>query len=79
MAIDSALKRRAVIGVARPWMRGAYPGTSGVSAAERAAIGNAYPVASFAVAAPSSQESTTKIVAPVIQKVINRIVSTIIN
>lgn len=48
MAIDSALKRKAAAGAGRPWMRGSTPATSGISAAERATIGMAYPVATFA-------------------------------
>ena len=48
MAIDSALKRKAAAGAGRPWMRGIVPGTSGISAGERSAVGLAYPVATFA-------------------------------
>ena len=48
MAVDSALKRKAAAGAGRPWMRGIAPATSGISADERATIGLAYPVATFA-------------------------------
>ncbi len=48
MAIDSALKRKAAAGAGRPWMRGIAPATAGISADERATIGLAYPVATFA-------------------------------
>ena len=45
MALDSRQKRAAVIGVARPWYRNADP--NGLDAAQRASIGNVYPVAVF--------------------------------
>ena len=45
MALDSRQKRAAVIGVGRPWYRNADP--NGLDAAQRAAIGNVYPVAAF--------------------------------
>lgn len=45
MALDSRQKRAAVIGVGRPWYRNADP--NGLDAAQRASIGNVYPVAIF--------------------------------
>ena len=45
MALDSRQKRAAVIGVARIWYRNADP--NGMDEAQRAAVGAAYPVASF--------------------------------
>lgn len=48
MAIDSALKRKASATAGRPWLRRSHPNTSGISAGERASVGLAYPVATFA-------------------------------
>ena len=45
MALDSRQKRAAVIGVGRAWYRNPNPG--GVDAAQRASIGQVYPVAVF--------------------------------
>lgn len=48
MALDSRQKRAAVIGVARLWYRNPHP--SGMNAAQRAAVGQVYPVAAFSAA-----------------------------
>lgn len=42
MAIDSRQKRQAIAGVGRPYMRAVL--ANSVSAAQRPAVGNAYPV-----------------------------------
>ena len=47
MALDSATKRRAVPGVARPWMRSQVP-LATPDREWRASAANAYPVANFA-------------------------------
>ena len=45
MALNSRQKRAAVCGVGRPWYRNSHPNS--LSAAQRASIGNVYPVAAF--------------------------------
>lgn len=45
MALDSRQKRAAVIGVGRMWYRNPHP--SGMNAAQRASVGQVYPVAVF--------------------------------
>ena len=45
MALDSRQKRAAVIGVARAWYRNPHPSSMG--AAQRASVGQVYPVATF--------------------------------
>jgi len=47
MALDSRQKRAAVIGTARAWYRNPHP--SNIDAAQRASIGQGYPVTSFVV------------------------------
>ena len=43
MALDTVAKRRAVLGIGRPWYRSSYTtGGSGTSVAQRASIGNVY-------------------------------------
>ena len=51
MAIDSATKRWAVMGVGRPYMRSVFP-VAAKNGAWRASVGHVYPVASFGAAAP---------------------------
>lgn len=48
MALDTAAKRKAVLGVARPWMRSQESDAS-VGRTWRACVANSYPVADFAV------------------------------
>lgn len=43
--LDSRQKRAAVVGVGRAWYRNAHP--SSIDAAQRASIGQVYPVADF--------------------------------
>ena len=57
MALDSALKRRAVAGVARPYMRAQLPAASPTEP-WRVSVGNAYPVAGFN--APSDNITYTR-------------------
>ena len=76
MAIDSALKRKAATGVGRLWMRGTYPGTSGISADERAATASVYPVAVFEIPATSVAGG---IVGSVVGSIVNSIVGNIAN
>ncbi len=47
MALDSALKRKAVTGVGRPYLRAVQP-TASTTGAYRSNIGLTYPVAAFA-------------------------------
>lgn len=46
MALDTAAKRQAVPGVARPWMRGQLP-SAGKGREWRSSAGLSYPVANF--------------------------------
>jgi len=46
MAIDTPVKRAAVPGAGRPWMRSQSP-VAGKTREWRASVGNAYPVANF--------------------------------
>jgi len=55
MALDSASKRQAVPGVARPWMRGQFP-VAAKTFVWRVSVGLAYPVADF-IAAIISQRA----------------------
>ena len=47
MPLDSRQKRAAVAGVGRPWYRNADPNS--MNAAQRPAVGNTYPVATFQI------------------------------
>lgn len=54
MALDSALKRFAVVGVGRPYMRSTFP-VAAKTEAWRVSVGLAYPVA--ALSAPTEEDN----------------------
>lgn len=52
MALDSRQKRAAVIANGRHWYRNTHPAS--MNAAQRASVGNVYPVATFANPTPAT-------------------------